>query len=135
MSNNTLKENLTSGTHWLRLLYMLLFAVILYVAGLVMGVIVVLQFLFALIGGAPNGNLQQFGDSLALYIYRILQFLTYSRNDKPFPFSDWPSPDHPSGPQNPVGTFDGVHTVEPGAHTVDPAQDDQRKPGEESPRS
>lgn len=90
MDTESLKTNITSGEHWLRLVYMLLFAVLLYVAGFVMGVIIVLQFLFALLSGSANRNLRQFGESLALYIYRVLQFLTYSREDKPFPFSDWP---------------------------------------------
>ncbi len=90
MDTETLKTNVTSGKHWLRLVYMLLFAVLLYVAGVVMCAVIVLQFLFALLTGSPNGNLRQFGKSLALYIYRVLEFLTYSREDKPFPFSDWP---------------------------------------------
>ncbi len=90
MDTETLKTNVTSGTHWLRLVYMLLFAVLLYFAGVVMGVVIILQFLFALLTGSPNDNLRQFGKSLALYIYRVLEFLTYSRDDKPFPFSDWP---------------------------------------------
>lgn len=93
MDTESLKTNITSGEHWLRLVYMLLFAVLLYVAGFVMGVIIVLQFLFALLSGNANKNLRQFGESLALYIYRVLQFLTYSREDKPFPFSDWPEPE------------------------------------------
>ncbi|WP_084646150.1 DUF4389 domain-containing protein [Marinimicrobium agarilyticum] len=93
MDTESVKTNITSGEHWLRLVYMLLFAVLLYVAGFVMGFIIVLQFLFALLSGSANKNLRQFGESLALYIYRVLQFLTYSREDKPFPFSDWPEPE------------------------------------------
>lgn len=90
MDTESVKTNITSGEHWLRLVYMLLFAVLLYVAGFVMGFIIALQFLFALFTGSDNKNLRHFGESLALYIYRVLQFLTYSREDKPFPFSDWP---------------------------------------------
>lgn len=90
MDTDALKTNITSGKHWLRLIYMLLFAVFLYVASFVMTVVIVVQFLFALFTGNPNGNLRQLGESLALYIYRVLQFLTYSKEDKPFPFSDWP---------------------------------------------
>lgn len=93
MDTETLKTNITSGKHWLRLVYMLLFAVLLYVASFVMAVVIVVQFLFALLTGSPNRNLRQFGESLALYIYRVLQFLTYSKEDKPFPFSDWPEAD------------------------------------------
>ncbi|WP_347329540.1 DUF4389 domain-containing protein [Marinimicrobium locisalis] len=93
MDTESLKTNITSGEHWLRLVYMLLFAVLVHVASFVMGVIIVLQFLFALLSGSANKNLRDFGESLALYIYRVLQFLTYVREEKPFPFSDWPEPE------------------------------------------
>jgi len=91
MDNETLKSNLTSGEHWLRLLYMLLFAVILYVAAIVAGLVIVVQFLFALISGSANDNLKQFGGSLSRYIFQVLRFMTYNRDEKPFPFSDWPA--------------------------------------------
>ena len=91
MDSEELKRNLTSGRHWLRLLFMVLFALILYVTGFVMAVVVVLQFLFALITGQDNPNLRRFGQSLAQYIYQTLCFLTYNREDKPFPFDDWPN--------------------------------------------
>lgn len=90
MDADTLKTNITSGAHWLRLLYMILFAVLLYFAGVVMVVVVVLQFLFALLSGSANDNLRRFGESLSRYIFQALQFLTYNSERKPFPFSDWP---------------------------------------------
>jgi hypothetical protein len=91
MNNDELKSNLLSSKHWLRLVFMLLFALILQLAGLVMWGLVILQFLFSLITGRDNRNLRQFGQSLSLYIFHTLQFLTYNSEDKPFPFSDWPS--------------------------------------------
>ena len=90
MDTEELKSNITSGEHWLRLVYMLLFAVLLYVAGMVMGVVIVLQFLFALLTGGNNDNLRHFGQVLSLYIYDCLNFLTYNTEQKPFPFDDWP---------------------------------------------
>lgn len=91
MDTEELKSNITSGEHWLRLVYMLLFSVLLYVAGLVMGVVIILQFLFALLTGGNNGNLRHFGQVLSLYIYDCLNFLTYNTEQKPFPFDDWPT--------------------------------------------
>lgn len=102
MDAETLKTNITSGDHWLRLLYMVLFAVLLYFAGVVMVVVVVLQFLFALLSGNPNNNLRKFGESLSRYIFQALQFLTYSREEKPFPFSDWPAGDDDIGSDEPA---------------------------------
>lgn len=93
MDNEKLKSNLLSVDHWMRLVFMILFSVILYVAGIVMSILVVVQFLFALITGNANPNLRQLGDSLSQFIYAALRFLTYNTDDKPFPFADWPKPD------------------------------------------
>ncbi len=91
ISKDELKSNLLSPKHWQRLIYMLLFAVLLYVASITVWVLVALQFLFALITGRDNANLRSLGGSISTYIYQALQFLTYSSEQKPFPFSDWPS--------------------------------------------
>ncbi len=88
--DNQLKSNLTSSKHWIRLVYMVLFALFLQVASVVMWALVVVQFLFALITGSDNTNLRKFGDSLSKYIYHALRFLTYNSEEKPYPFSDWP---------------------------------------------
>lgn len=91
ISKDELKSNLLSPKHWQRLIFMLLFAVLLHVASITMWVLVALQFLFALITGKDNANLRSLGDSISTYIFQALQFLTYSSEQKPFPFSDWPS--------------------------------------------
>lgn len=85
-----LKSNLTSSKHWVRLVYMLLFAIFLYVASFVVGVLVMVQFIFALITGSDNKKLRELGDSLTTYIQQILLFLTFNSEFKPFPFADWP---------------------------------------------
>lgn len=90
MDNEQLKSNLTSSKHWLRLVFMLLFAAVLQLASLVMWVLVVVQFLFSLITGEDNQHLRRFGHSLSTYIYDVLKFLCYSSEEKPFPFADWP---------------------------------------------
>lgn len=85
-----LKTNLTSRHHWSRLLFMVLFALLLQVASLVMWAVVAVQFLWSLITGADNEQLRRFGHSLSAFIFEALQFLTYNTERKPFPFSDWP---------------------------------------------
>ena len=90
MNNEQLKSNLTSGKHWLRLVFMLIFAAVLQVASIVMWVLVAAQFLFSLITGEDNHHLRRFGHSLSTYIYDVLKFLCYSSEEKPFPFADWP---------------------------------------------
>ncbi|MFL0798343.1 MAG: DUF4389 domain-containing protein [Cellvibrionaceae bacterium] len=88
-----LKSNLLSSHHWLRLAFMVLFAILLQVAGVVMWVVVCLQFIFSLLTGRDNIQLRSFGGALTQYVYQSLRFLTYNTEEKPFPFSDWPEMD------------------------------------------
>ncbi len=120
MDKEQVKSNVTSASHWMRFVYMLLFAVILYVAGIVVGVVVLIQFLFALFTGSDNTQLRQLGDSLSQYIYAALRFLTYNTDDKPFPFADWPEPAPIVEP--PVEDAAPVQNPEP-AQTPEPASE------------
>lgn len=95
MDNEQIKSNLTSSKHWLRLIFMLLFAAILQIASLVMWVLVIAQFIFSLITGEDNVNLRKFGHGLSIYIFDTLKFLTYASEEKPFPFADWPKVSEP----------------------------------------
>ncbi len=88
--DDQLKSNLTSGEHWTRLIYMLLSSVFLYIASLLGGVLVVAQFVFAIVTGAPNERLRALGWEISTYIHQVWQFLSYNSEDKAFPFSDWP---------------------------------------------
>jgi len=89
--NDELQKNLTSGERWLRLVYMIMFALIIQVAGTVMWLLVILQFVFSIIKGNDHEQLRAFGGTLSTYIYQILRFLSYKSDEKPFPFDDWPN--------------------------------------------
>lgn len=90
MNNDQIKSNLTSSRHWLRLVFMLIFAAILQLASICMWMLVIVQFLFSLITGQDNPALRKLGHELSIYIFNTLKFLTYASDEKPFPFSDWP---------------------------------------------
>jgi len=75
---------------WLRLLFVILLALCYLVAEAVALVVVVIQFGFVLISGARNPHLLAFGANLSEYIYRILRFVMFNSDEKPFPFADWP---------------------------------------------
>ncbi|MBT8149172.1 MAG: DUF4389 domain-containing protein [Gammaproteobacteria bacterium] len=75
---------------WKRLLFMLLCAVLYSVAEVVLFALVVLQFFFKLITGGTNERLLLFGQSIATYIYQIVQYLNFNCEYMPFPFNDWP---------------------------------------------
>ena len=93
MNNEQIKSNLTSSKHWLRLLFMVIFAAVLQIASIIMWVLVIAQFIFSLITGEDNLQLRKFGHSLSVYIFDTLKFLTYASEEKPFPFADWPKID------------------------------------------
>ncbi|MFT5117680.1 MAG: Flp pilus assembly protein TadB [Kiritimatiellia bacterium] len=87
------QAKLLSADHWLRFVFMILFMVIAGVASYVVTVLIFIQFIFALVTGNSEVKLQKFGRKLSQYIFQILNFLTYNTEEKPFPFSDWPSVD------------------------------------------
>ncbi|MBF7144905.1 MULTISPECIES: DUF4389 domain-containing protein [Pseudomonas] len=78
----------------LRILWMLLFALVWYIAQFILGALVLLQLICRLVYGAPNAALMSFGDSLSRYLAQIGQFGSFHTETKPWPFSSWPS----SGP-------------------------------------
>lgn len=85
-------ENLREPSSWLRIFFMIAFAVILYlIVAPVVLVIMIAQALFAFVTGAPNSNLKEFSAALSEYIHQMLNFLLFNSDEKPFPFSDFPS--------------------------------------------
>ncbi len=91
--DNGLKQNLTRLETWIRVLYVILFAVIYMVAEIVLVAVVVVQFGFVLISGKRNQNLLQFGGRLSRYMYDVLLYFTFRSDNEPFPFDDWPAAD------------------------------------------
>ena len=85
------KEHIKDGSVWLRLLYMILFAIIYCVAEAVLTAVVVFQFLWVLFTGGRNEKLLALGGQLSTFIYQVLRFLTYNSDVKPYPFDEWPA--------------------------------------------
>ena len=86
----TFKINLLNVDTWIRLLYMILFVMLLVVARFVVLIITMLQFLVVLFTGEDNRNLRTLGQGTAEWICQAVFFLTYNSEVKPYPFSDWP---------------------------------------------
>ena len=76
---------------WGRVVFTLLFLLIL---GLVVGplaiILSVVQAVFTIATGEDNRNLRDLGASLTEYIGEILLFATWNREQKPFPFAEFP---------------------------------------------
>lgn len=113
-----LKKNLKDTNQWMRILYMVLFWIVLYFVLVVTGVIIFIQVLFALISGSDNENLRKFAADLTKYINQIILFLTYNDDRKPFPFAAWGKVDKvkavvESTPPNEVDEHEAVIEIEP----------------------
>jgi hypothetical protein len=75
---------------WMRALLMILMAIAFHLASVLLGVLAVVQFVFALVSDEPNARLGSFGHSLGQYLRQIAEFVSFATEDAPFPFSDWP---------------------------------------------
>jgi hypothetical protein len=119
--DNELKSSLTAADTWLRGLYMLLFTVVYSVTELVLGLVVVFQFIHVLVTRETNDRLLDFSSDLSVFIYQILQFLTFNSEAKPYPFSAWP--DGPADLES-LDLLDNVAvSAEPENTAVTPAED------------
>ena len=85
------KIPLTNCNTWIRLAYMVLFCILLVAARLVIAVVVAVQFLLVLLIGSDNENLRNLGQGLGKWVYETVMFLTFNREEKPFPFNEWPT--------------------------------------------
>ena len=89
---NEIVDNLRKPAVWIRIVFMVAFAVVLYlIIAPVILVVITAQIFFVFITGYPNSNLRDFSIALVEYIFQILKFLIYATGNKPFPFSNFPS--------------------------------------------
>ena len=84
------REHIKSTSTWFRGLYIILFAILFNVTELVIGTLVIFQFLHTLLSGKANKRLLTFGQSLSTYAYQILAYITYNSDHRPYPFGAWP---------------------------------------------
>lgn len=102
MANHS-NHNLTNPDVWIRLLYMIIFWFLLVLARFAVGLLAVLQSFLVLLAGAPNDHLRRMGGAIAVWTLQTMRFLTFSSDDKPFPFQDWPVVEDDSVIAHPAG--------------------------------
>ena len=102
--------SLTNVNTWIRLAYMVLFALLVMAARLLVSIVVIMQFALVLVFGRDNENLRNLGQGLGNWVYQAIMFLTFNSNDKPFPFDEWPVLDPSEGYS--VSTPEEVEDVE-----------------------
>jgi hypothetical protein len=88
--SKTSDEQVSGSSIWIRGLYMLLFGLITRLTEVVIGVVMLIQFVLKAATNNTNANLTIFGQQLSQYMYEIIQFQTFNSEDKPFPFRTWP---------------------------------------------
>lgn len=92
IEEHSLAKNLKSKSIWMRLLFMLALTLIYSLSRIVVGAVIVAQFIWVLLTADSNPKLLLFGKSLATYTNQVILYLTFNTEERPFPFdSDWPS--------------------------------------------
>ena len=94
-----LKAKFCAQDKWVRFLYMVIFAIILFIATwslLIIGGIAIVQFGINMLLGKPNKQLISFSDGFSQFIYQIIRYVTFVSDEKPFPFTAWPKSTHNS---------------------------------------
>jgi len=87
-----LEKHVKTRSTWIRLIFMIICSLLYALSRLVTFAIVVVQFLTVLLTGETNTQLKQWGRSLAVYSFEVVDFLTFNTEVKPFPFeAEWPS--------------------------------------------
>ena len=86
-----IKENAKNVDTWIRGLFIVIFGIIFYFLYIIIGLIVIFQFLTKVITGGLNANLMQFSLSMNRYVEQILMYITFHSEERPFPFSPWPA--------------------------------------------
>lgn len=87
----SIKDSFFSVDTWLKVIFILLFWVLLTVVGWVLGAIVFVQLIIVLLTGERNMQLVNFGANLGVYLKQIVDYVCFVEDDKPFPFEDFPS--------------------------------------------
>lgn len=88
----SVEDRLKSRSTWLRLLFMIIMFVLLGLAGAVGTAVVVLQFFWVLFTGETKPELERLGRQIAAYYAETIEYLTFNREERPFPFDrDWPA--------------------------------------------
>ena len=91
MECNEIKQECLKTAKWLRLPFMLIFAVSSYFIMVLVWIMALFQFVYHLITGNPCNPLVKFSATLSEYIANIVSYLCYNDDKKPFPFSEWPN--------------------------------------------
>ena len=86
-----MKKNLKDKNSWSRGFFMLISLACLEISKVIFLMVVIFQFCSSLLTKKTNERLEELSASLCRYIEQNLKYLSYLENERPFPFSSWPS--------------------------------------------
>jgi len=69
--------------------YIVLFAILYSIAEIVLSAIVIFQIVHTFIRNDINLRLKKFSAEINIYVYDILQYVTFNSEVKPYPFNEW----------------------------------------------
>jgi hypothetical protein len=79
----------TEGSVWMRLLYVILIAMMLYVASTILTFITVIQFIIMAVNkGEKNARLADFGTDLGIWIAKAARYQAAASEVKPWPWTE-----------------------------------------------
>ena len=117
MDQEQIKANMLSTTFWIRVLFMAIFALVLWALWLAVIVICIVQTLIVLITGEINNELKKLGAVAAAYLGQVVAFMVFATQERPFPFSPFPeasvSEQEPAAPASAAATATAATTVKP----------------------
>ena len=83
------QEPIVSGKQIaIRLLYTILFLIILGIVVIIVKVVVIFEFVYLFSTRKPNESVRQFSNRISSYGYQILRYVTLNERQRPFPFAD-----------------------------------------------
>ena len=85
-----LTENIKEPSIWVNFFLKIIYLVFLNFIVPFLGFITLLQLLFSIGSKKPNENLVSFSKKISSYIYQIINFITYSSDQSPWPFNSFP---------------------------------------------
>jgi D-alanyl-lipoteichoic acid acyltransferase DltB (MBOAT superfamily) len=88
--NNLPEVPLTRKRVGVRLLYTILFLIILHVVKTIISLIALFQFVYLLLALKYSEPGRQFSNRLSVYQYQVMRYLTLCDNQRPFPFQEFP---------------------------------------------
>jgi len=74
----------------IRLLYTVLYLLVFEIIKLIIQIIVLFQYIYLFITLSHNDRLRNFSNKLCTYTYDLMRYLTLNKNQRPFPFNDFP---------------------------------------------